>query len=64
MARNYEVILDKPVVGYIYADDYFPRGFHYFSDANDLVAEVEGRGGKAHVENLKTKKANLLENMD
>jgi hypothetical protein len=36
MARNYEVILDKPTTGYIYSDDYFPRGFHYFSDANDL----------------------------
>lgn len=64
MARNYEVILDAPTTGYIYADDYFPRGFHYFSQANDLVAEVEGRGGKAHVENLKARKQALLENMD
>lgn len=55
MARNFIVVLDStpgPSVGqdsWPYPEDYFPRGFHYACDANDLVEHVERKGGKAHV---------------
>ena len=50
MAKNYIVVLDSiPSENDDFRDDYFPRGFHYKKDADELVLEVEGRGGKAHI---------------
>lgn len=49
MARNYAVVLDAPTTGAHFARGYFPRGFHYKKEADDLVKEVEEKGGKAHV---------------
>jgi len=51
MARNYIVVLDSDPKrkGWPWPLDYFPRGFHYAAEANDLVAHVEGKGGAAHV---------------
>ena len=49
MARNYIVVIDKTPVRNDFPRDYFPRGYHYIAEAQDMCAEVEGRGGKAHV---------------
>ena len=55
MAKNYVVILDEDTAEGVrahaphFGQGYFPRGFHYKKEANELVKEIEEKGGKAHV---------------
>jgi hypothetical protein len=46
---NYLVVLDVVPVRNDFPGDYFPRGFHYKKEANEMVDEVVGKGGRAHV---------------
>jgi hypothetical protein len=47
------VVLDKEPVLSDFRSDYFPRKLRYKADALELVAEVERKGGKAHIERVK-----------
>lgn len=47
--RNWIVELIKPPKHNYYAFDFFPRYFHYKSDAVKLKEEIEKNGGKAEV---------------
>jgi hypothetical protein len=46
---NYLVVIDVVPVRNDFPGNYFPRGFHYKREANELVAEVKGKDGSAHV---------------
>lgn len=46
---NYIVVLDTTPEQDNFRAHYFPRGFHLQKEADDLVAEVGRKGGKAHV---------------
>lgn len=49
MAINYIVVLDTTPVRNDFRPNYFPRGFHYRREADDMVQEVVEKGGTAHV---------------
>lgn len=46
---NYIVVIDEMPCGNHFPRDYFPQAFHFKQYANDLVKEIEGLSGKAHV---------------
>lgn len=49
MALNFAVVLDRKPTHNDFADNYFPRGFHYRREADELAVEVRRKGGQAHV---------------
>jgi hypothetical protein len=56
MAKRWEVVLLKPPMVDEYPSDFFPRGFHLKRDAQELVAEVEVKGGSAEVRKVERRK--------
>ena len=48
--RNWVVVLDKvPEGDFPYSDKFFPRGFHYKTDAGLLKASIDLHGGAARI---------------
>lgn len=58
MARGWIVRLIKPPKVNDFRAGFFPRKFHYKRDAEELVKEVETKGGEAVVEKLEEKVEN------